>query len=124
MQKVIDSPWVAGVLDYLEKNAQKQKFFIVTATPHTEIIKILKELEIIKLFKQVIGSPTSKKIAINQLLTQHKIKLDYALMIGDSNSDYEAAMENRVKFVLRKTELNKNLQKKLKCKMINDFLNG
>lgn len=124
MQKVIDSPWVAGVLDYLEKNAQKQKFFIVTATPHTEIIKILKELEIIKLFKQVIGSPTSKKIAINQLLTQHKIKLDYALMIGDSNSDYEAAMENKVKFVLRKTELNKNLQKKLKCKMINDFLNG
>ena len=45
-------------------------------------------------------------------------------MIGDSNSDYEAAMENKVKFVLRKTELNKNLQKKLKCKMINDFLNG
>lgn len=124
MQKVIDSPWVAGVLDYLEKNAQKQQFFIVTATPHTEIIKILKELEIIKLFKQVKGSPTSKKIAINQLLTQHKIKLDYALMIGDSNSDYEAAMENKVKFVLRKTELNKNLQKKLKCKMINDFLNG
>ncbi len=124
MQKVIDSPWVVGVLDYLKKNAKKQQFFIVTATPHAEIIKILKELKIIKLFKQVVGSPTSKKIAINQLLIKHKIKSDYALMIGDSNSDYEAAIENKVKFILRKTELNKNLQKKLKCKKINDFLNG
>jgi phosphoglycolate phosphatase-like HAD superfamily hydrolase len=124
MQKVIESPWVAGVLNYLEKNAKKQQFFIVTATPHAEIIKILKELEIINLFKHIVGSPTSKKTAINQLLIKYKIKLDYALMIGDSNSDYEAAIENKVKFVLRKTELNKKLQKKLKCKKINDFLDG
>jgi|TARA_B100001093_G_C26825157_1_gene1013654 phosphoglycolate phosphatase-like HAD superfamily hydrolase len=123
MQQVVDSPWVAGVLDYLEKNANKQQFFIVTATPNGEIIKILEELKITGLFKHVIGSPTSKKIAIKQLLSKYKIKLEHALMIGDSKADYDAAIENKVQFILRNTELNKKLQKQLKCKKINNFLN-
>ena len=45
-------------------------------------------------------------------------------MIGDSSNDYFAAIENQIQFILRKTELNKNLQKQLKCKTINNFLYG
>ena len=45
-------------------------------------------------------------------------------MIGDSCSDYEAAKENNVFFVFRKTDLNKKLQKKLKCQMIENFIDG
>ena len=47
--------------------ANKQQFFIVTATPHQEILLILKELQIKELFKEVIGSPISKDVAIKQL---------------------------------------------------------
>ena len=45
-------------------------------------------------------------------------------MIGDSSNDYIASIENEVQFILRKTEFNKNLQKQLKCRMINNFLYG
>jgi len=36
-QKVIDSDWVDGVLDYLNINHGRQQFFIITATPQHEI---------------------------------------------------------------------------------------
>ena len=42
-------------------------------------------------------------------------------MIGDSISDYEAAVINHMPFVLRETNLNKNLQKKLNCLVIVDY---
>jgi hypothetical protein len=43
-------------------------------------------------------------------------------MIGDSNSDYEAAIYNQIAFVLRKTKLNKKLQGQLTCLKIKNFM--
>ena len=122
MNRVINSPWVEGVLEYIKTNYKAQKFFLITATPQKEIEEILKKLEISKYFKKVIGSPTNKKDAIKVILSNENINLDDSIMIGDSCSDYEAAKENNVFFVFRKTDLNKKLQKKLKCQMIENFI--
>lgn len=124
MNRVINSPWVEGVLEYIKTNYKAQKFFLITATPQKEIEEILKKLEISKYFKKVIGSPTNKKDAIKIILSNQNINLDDSIMIGDSCSDYEAAKENNVFFVFRKTDLNKKLQKKLKCQMIENFIDG
>jgi len=124
MNRVINSPWVEGVLEYIKTNYKAQKFFLITATPQKEIEEILKKLEISKYFKKVIGSPTNKKDAIKVILSNENINLDDSIMIGDSCSDYEAAKENNVFFVFRKTDLNKKLQKKLKCQMIENFIDG
>tara|TARA_Y100000816_G_C26072182_1_gene564088 strand:- start:871 stop:1512 length:642 start_codon:yes stop_codon:yes gene_type:complete len=124
MNRVINSPWVEGALEYIKTNYKAQKFFLITATPQKEIEEILKKLEISKYFKKVIGSPTNKKDALKIILSNENINLDGSIMIGDSCSDYEAAKENDVFFVFRKTELNKKLQKKLKCQMIKNFIDG
>ena len=124
IDQVINSSWVSGVLEYLKNYAKKQKFFIVTATPHQEILIILRELRIKELFEEVIGSPISKEVAIRKLINKYSISIDEALMIGDSSNDYFAAIENQVQFILRKTELNKNLQKQLSCRMIDNFMYG
>ena len=124
MNRVINSPWVEGVLEYIKTNYKAQKFFLITATPQKEIEEILKKLEISKYFKKVIGSPTNKKDAIKIILSNENINSDDSIMIGDSCSDYEAAKENNVFFVFRKTDLNKKLQKKLKCQMIENFIDG
>ena len=123
-KQVIKSPWVAGVLEYLQIYCNKQIFFLVTATPQKEIEDILEQLQIACYFKQVIGSPTKKNEALKMLLNNHRIDLQHAIMIGDSDSDYEAATVNKVNFILRKTELNKKLQKQLINKTITDFSNG
>ena len=58
-QKVIDSEWVPGILDYLDKNYTRQKFYIITATPQREIEEILLALKITNFFREVIGTPAA-----------------------------------------------------------------
>jgi phosphoglycolate phosphatase-like HAD superfamily hydrolase len=121
-QKVINSKWVAGVLTYLKNNYDIQQFFLVTATPQQEIEEILSAIKIKHFFKEVVGSPIKKSVAIKRLLDRYKININQSIMIGDSISDYNAATTNNITFYLRKTELNKNMQQQLNCKMIDNFL--
>ena len=120
-ERVIKSPWVDGVLEYIINNFENQSFYIVTATPQNEIEMILDKLEIAKYFKDVVGSPTSKKDAVKTILNNNNQNPKKAIMIGDSISDYEASEQNNIQFILRKTEFNKKLQKQLKCTMIKNF---
>lgn len=122
-QKVIDSEWIAGVLDYLKDNYDKQLLFLVTATPEDEIKEITSKLRISKFFDEIIGSPTSKKEALKYLIKDYEFFPEESAMIGDSQIDYEAAKDNEVPFILRRTSLNMGLQSQLKCQMISDFIN-
>ncbi|MBL6992226.1 MAG: HAD family hydrolase [Bacteriovoracaceae bacterium] len=121
-QKVIDSAWVDGIKEYLQENYHKKQFFLVTATPQLEIEYILDQLKIKFYFQKVIGSPISKGKAVESLLKEYDVDPLQALMVGDSISDYEAAESNHVAFVLRRTSLNEELQQKLNCKMVKNFL--
>lgn len=121
-QKVIDSQWVPGVLNYLKNNYKKQQFFLITATPQQEIEEILKSINIYCFFKEVIGSPIKKSEAVKILLNKYKVKWKYVAMIGDSSEDCEAAINNKIYFILRKTELNIELQRQSNFNMISDFL--
>jgi len=120
-QKVIESEWVPGVLNYLEINSKNQIFFLITATPQAEIEEILNTLEIQQYFRKVIGAPTNKKNALKMLLDEYSVTPYQAIMIGDSNSDYDAALVNQIPFVLRRTNLNWKLQERLNCLTIEDF---
>lgn len=122
MQGVIESEWVAGVEGFLEKHHQDRDLFLVTATPENEIKEISAALNISHFFHNIIGAPTDKVDAISRLLNEYQIVAERAVMIGDSLSDYQAAVANKVPFVLRRTSLNQGLQRSLDCSMIEDFL--
>jgi phosphoglycolate phosphatase-like HAD superfamily hydrolase len=121
-QKVIDSEWIPGVLNYLNSNYNRQNFFLITATPQQEIEDILRILKINHFFKKIVGSPTKKHKAIEFIMKKYSFLFKDSLVVGDSGSDYNAANVNNIQFVLRQTALNKNLQSKLDCLMINNFL--
>jgi len=121
-QKVIDSKWVTGVLEYLSSNYNKQEFFLVTATPQQEIEDILISLKIKNFFKEVVGYPTKKYRAVELIMEKYSILSESSVMIGDSISDYNASNINDIQFVLRRTDLNKKLQKDLNCLMLDNFL--
>ena len=89
VQKVIDAPWVAGILDYLKSNSFHQRFVLITGTPYMEIIEILTALDIIDCFQTVYGSPTTKIKALNQEI-QSDTDVSKCLFIGDTLTDYEA----------------------------------
>jgi len=121
-QKVIDSSWVDGIKEYLQEHYDKQQFFLITATPQLEIEYILDQLKIKLYFQKVIGSPINKGKAVESLLKEYDIDPIQAIMVGDSISDYKAAESNHVAFILRRTSLNEELQQKLNCKMVKNFL--
>jgi phosphoglycolate phosphatase-like HAD superfamily hydrolase len=111
VSKVINSPWVDQSKKYLDKYFAIQNFVIITATPKNEIDYILRSLKVDHYFKSIYGSPIKKGVALKRCLDAYNIPRCSTVMVGDSSADLEAAKANRVSFILRKTSLNKNIQK-------------
>ena len=122
--KVIESNWVPGVLEVIQNRKINESSFIITATPQDEIEEIINKLELTPFFQKIIGAPTMKSDAVKNTLETFCLNAHEAILIGDSISDFQAAKNNNITFVLRKTTLNIGLQKKLDCIMIDDFLDN
>jgi len=120
-QGVIDAPWVPGVRDYLLGNFTEQYFVLVTATPQEEIEQILDALGISHCFREVYGAPTKKAIAMAAVLDRQKCPPIRSLMIGDAETDRQAALLNSVPFLLRRTPLNLPLQNFYSGPMFDDL---
>ena len=110
-QAVVDSPWVPGVCEYLSSHYADQCFVLITGTPQKEIEEILHALNITRYFRNVYGAPKAKTIMVKDVLERLSCPFELALVIGDSGTDLEAAKNNNVAFLLRRTSLNKELQK-------------
>ncbi len=108
---VIDSPWVPGVYEYLKSYHADQCFILITATPQEEIERILHALEIACFFQEVQGAPKTKINFVSEALNRLHFQPEDALLVGDSKTDLEAARENNVAFLLRRTPFNQELQK-------------
>ena len=109
-QAVIDSPWVPGVHKYLKSNHVRQDFILITATPQEEIEQILHTLELTSYFREMHGAPKTKSNVVKDALKRLHYFPDQALVIGDSETDFDAAKQNNVAFLLRRTTLNQKLQ--------------
>lgn len=121
LQAVIDAPWVPGVREYLLQHCAEQYFVLVTATPHNEIEQILAALNLKHCFREVHGAPTKKAHAIGAVLSQQRCEPQHALMIGDAETDRQAAQGNAVPFLLRRTPLNVSMQASYSGPMFDDL---
>lgn len=121
VQKVISSPWVPGVEQVLGLKQNQQKFVIVTGTPQTEIEEILMQLKINSIFDRIFGAPTQKSKAIKWALQNYNIKMEDSLLIGDSKTDWFAAEETGIQFLLRETE-NSDFFSQYSGNKIKDFI--
>ena len=109
-QAVIDAPWVPGVREYLLEHYAQQCFVLVTATPHEEAENILRALTISYCFRECHGVPTGKAATIRDVLQRLNCPHNKAVCVGDAETDYKAAQENNVTFLLRRTPFNLPLQ--------------
>ncbi|MDC0553784.1 HAD hydrolase-like protein [Flavobacteriaceae bacterium] len=106
LQKVIDSPYVTGVYDFISFNYQKYDFHISTGTPTGEIETILKNKSLRKFFNKVYGSPEKKDLHVKKILKTHGYKKSEVVFIGDALSDRDAARVNEINFIGRYTTVN------------------
>tara|TARA_B100001248_G_C27395932_1_gene465563 strand:+ start:4151 stop:4810 length:660 start_codon:yes stop_codon:yes gene_type:complete len=121
MDKTIRSPYVSGSYEFIKSNFTIFDQYIITATPMSEIEKITKKRNIYKYFKKVLGSPNSKDFWVKHLIDNKKIDSKSSIFIGDAKADKQAALDNDITFILRKTNENKNLQNSTHYDAISDF---
>lgn len=101
IDRVIQSAYIPGILDYLRYNFKRQKFLIVTNTPKSEIDIILRVLNLEKYFQAVFGAPDLKEDIVKCFLKESHIDAKYCVFVGDSKGDFEAAQNNAVPFIYR-----------------------
>ena len=99
LQKVIDSPYLPGVLDFIKKQHKQAELFICTGTPETEIVIILEKKNLIQYFTGIFGAPKSKSDIIREIMLHHHKSPEELEFFGDAMTDYQAAMETNVKFI-------------------------
>ena len=122
VKKVIDSPYVPGVLEYIKKKSKRYGLFISTGTPTNEMNQILDGRAISHYFNQVYGSPEKKELHIAKIISKYNYMPDELIFYGDANTDIDAAEKFNIPFVLIKNSFNEKLVEKFNGKIINSFI--
>ena len=123
LQKVVEAPYINGVIEFIQSHQKDMNHYVISGTPDDEMKTICDKKNISSLFHSIHGSPTSKTDWSNSLIERHELNNNEILFIGDSTSDYKAAVNCNLHFILRETPENQNLFKDYEGIRIKDFLN-
>ena len=96
---------------------------VISGTPTEEMRLIVEKRGLTSCFKGVFGSPESKSHWCAALLAEHGYRPEETLFIGDAKSDYNAARENKLTFLLRRHNDNKEIFSDYNGLAIEDFGN-
>lgn len=98
-EKVINSNYLPGVLDFIKEMSKFVPLFICTGTPQFEIIEITEKKEINLFFKEIYGSPTEKKTIISTILNKYKLSSSEVVYFGDATTDQIATKAFDMPFI-------------------------
>jgi phosphoglycolate phosphatase-like HAD superfamily hydrolase len=101
-ERVVNSPWVKGAKEFLEKHYQTRPLYVASATPEEELRRIVEKRGMNSYFKAVYGAPEKKATHIRTALAELNLQAKEAVMIGDAMSDHNAAQETGTYFIGRK----------------------
>lgn len=103
LEQVLACPLVAGAEELLCFLAERVPCFVVSATPQEELELIVARRELGDCFRELWGAPAAKADVLGDLVRRHALAPEELLMIGDGLSDYKAARQAGVPFMLRQT---------------------
>jgi len=122
LRKVVSSPYIPGVIEFIQKTQSKYKHFVISGTPNEEMKEIVSQRNIQDLFQDVMGSPKTKTEWIHELVKSNKIEISQSVFVGDAMTDFKAANETGMKFVLREVDYNIDLFNKYMGVRVKDFV--
>jgi phosphoglycolate phosphatase-like HAD superfamily hydrolase len=121
-EKVVASPEVKGIREFLNQAKDQYKMWVITGTPTNEIVEICKATQFTQYFQDLHGSPEKKGYWTQKILSEEKFAPNEVVFIGDATTDYEAAMANQVQFILREHADNLDFFKDKEVRRIKDFV--
>ena len=99
--KVIESDWVDGAKEFLERYYNKLDLYVISGTPQEEMELIIKQRDMKKYFKGIYGTPDTKPVLVKRIMAENKYTPKKVLYIGDCLSDYHDALEADISFLGR-----------------------
>ena len=112
-----ESYLITETVNFIKLNHEKYNFHIVSGAEHDELNKICIYFNLNMYFMSIDGSPTKKTLLVKKLLDKYCYLKAETVLIGDSNTDYEAARNNDIRFFgFRNTKL-----RKVSAKYIDSF---
>lgn len=99
LESVLNAPVVPGAREFLEKWSREFSCFVVSGTPHEEIISICQSRGLASYFHAIGGSPTEKAVWIEEFVRNAGASPSEAVMIGDAPTDRDAASQAGVAFI-------------------------
>ncbi|HOW28631.1 MAG TPA: HAD hydrolase-like protein [Elusimicrobiota bacterium] len=100
-QKVLECPFVPGVLQFLKRNHRRMQLFVISGTPQNELKLIIKKRELDRFFKRVYGSPRTKTESTINVLNRFRLIPSQTRFVGDALADYDAAKKYHIPFIGR-----------------------
>ena len=99
LKEILHAKFVDGAINFLKYNHKSFDFYIASATPHDELIKITNYQKIDQYFKKIYGYPPDKETIIKTIIKENNYKTSEVIMLGDAISDFKAAKMNKIKFI-------------------------
>ena len=93
-----ESYLITETVDFIKLNHERYNFHIVSGAEHIELNKICKYFNLDMYFISIDGSPTKKTLLVKKLFDKYCYLKVETVLIGDSNTDYEAARNNDIRF--------------------------
>jgi len=120
MDGVVNSEEVKGTSNFLNLSHEYIKY-IITGTPTIEIKPILERRNMDHFFIEAYGAPEKKDFWVKKILEEDKINPEECVFIGDALTDYNAAINNNITFILRETKEAEHLFKDFKGYRMRDL---
>ncbi|MBY6265297.1 HAD family hydrolase [Azospirillum sp. 412522] len=98
-QAVVACAEIPGAADFLAAHAGRPALFVISATPHEEMLRIVAGRGMTDRFVSVHGSPPRKAETAAMLLARHGFRPERVAFVGDAVQDYAAAEELKLAFV-------------------------
>lgn len=99
LDRVVACPYLPGALEFLRHQSPRLPLFLVSATPGSELGKIVERRGISSYFTTIFGYPPDKQDALSQILRDNEFASQDVLTIGDSLSDLEASQLCQTRFI-------------------------
>lgn len=99
VEQVNQAPFIPGAIDLLRAIHAETDCYVVSGTPEVEVQQSVRHRGLGGFFKGVLGSPTPKTDLTVDLVRRCGARPDTVVFLGDSITDYEAAMAAGIAFL-------------------------
>jgi HAD superfamily hydrolase (TIGR01549 family) len=104
-EKVVQADWIPGAEWFVASQLGQVPLFIISGTPHEELLEIVRRRNMAHFFQEIHGSPPKKPARIRDIVSRHHLEIEACVFIGDALTDYDAARETGMDFIGIRSEV-------------------